>query len=378
MLSTKPTIIDLFCGCGGLGLGAELSGFHSLAAVDIDPDLQSAYRLNFPNTKAIQADIGKLDRKSWKEVIGNVRPDGIMGGPPCQGFSRIGRRQLNDPRNNLVGHFFRQIAELKPYFFIMENVEGILDDGNREILYAGLEMVPGNYNLLGPVRINALDCGAATSRKRIVVIGYDPSFVEKIELQSLLEEINRPATTVEEAIIDLPPPIFSKPTSKLDYTWVEYPKSDKLSEYATYLRQLPPPGLGASVAIQNLRDGKVSGLMGTKHTDVVIDRFRSTTPGKVEPVSRYPRLDLNGYCPTLRAGTGSDKGSYQAMRPIHPISPRVITVREAARLQGFPDWFLFHPTIWHSFRMIGNSVSPIMSERLLTAIRRKLENKIAA
>ncbi|UVM51896.1 DNA cytosine methyltransferase [Pseudomonas sp. B21-015] len=378
MLSTKPTIIDLFCGCGGLGLGAELAGFHSLAAVDIDSDLQSAYRLNFPNTKTIQADVGLLDRKSWKEIIGDTRPDGIVGGPPCQGFSRIGRRQPNDPRNNLVGHFFRQVIELKPYFFIMENVEGILDDGNREILYAGLETVPKNYIVLGPVRINALDCGAATSRKRIVIIGYDPSHVEKIELLSLLEEINRPPTTVEQAIYDLPSPILSKPASKSDYTWALYPESNQISDYAKYLRQLPPAGLGAKISIENLRNGKVSGLMGTRHTDIVIDRFLNTTQGKIEPISRYPRLNPKGFCPTLRAGTGSDKGSYQAMRPIHPIEPRVITVREAARLQGFPDWFLFHPTIWHSFRMIGNSVSPVMSARLLSAIRKKLEQKLAA
>lgn len=377
-MSIKPTIVDLFCGCGGLGLGAELAGFHSLAAVDIDSDLQSAYRLNFPNTKTIQTDIGLLDGKAWKTIIGDTRPTGIVGGPPCQGFSRIGRRQPNDPRNSLVGHFFRQIIELKPYFFIMENVEGILDEGNREILYAGLETIPTNYKVLGPVRINALDCGAATSRKRIVVIGYDPVFVEKIELQTLLDEINRPPTTVDEAISDLPPPIISKPISKSDYTWVNYPSNSMISEYAKGLRRLPPEGLGAEISIENLRMGKVSGLMGTKHTDIVIDRFLNTPQGKIEPVSRYPRLNPNGFCPTLRAGTGSDKGSYQAMRPIHPTFPRVITVREAARLQGFPDWFLFHPTIWHSFRMIGNSVSPIMSERLLTAIQKRLEQKLAA
>ncbi|MCU1748370.1 DNA cytosine methyltransferase [Pseudomonas sp. 6D_7.1_Bac1] len=378
MPSTKPTIIDLFCGCGGLGLGAELAGFHSLAAVDIDQDLQSAYRLNFPNTNVIQADIGLLDRRSWKEIIGDIRPDGIIGGPPCQGFSRIGRRQPNDPRNNLIGHFFRQINELQPYFFLMENVEGILDDGNREILDAGLATVPGNYKILGPVRINALDCGAATSRKRIVIIGFDPAYVGNIELHSLLEEIKHPPTTVREALIDLPPPTFEKSNSKNDYTWAKYPSRNLISDYAKHLRSLPPSGLGSQLAIDSLLLGKVSGLMGTKHTEVVVDRFLNTIQGKIEPVSRYPRLNLNGFCPTLRAGTGSDKGSYQAMRPIHPTEPRVITVREAARLQGFPDWFLFHPTIWHSFRMIGNSVSPIMSTQLLTAIRKKLERKLAA
>ncbi|MHC8338063.1 DNA cytosine methyltransferase [Pseudomonas sp. HLT2-19-2] len=378
MLSTKPTIIDLFCGCGGLGLGAELAGFHSLAAVDIDADLQSAYRLNFPSTKVIQADIGLLDSSAWKSIIGDNRPDGIIGGPPCQGFSRIGRRQPNDPRNNLVGHFFRQIIELRPYFFLMENVEGILDSGNREILNEGLSTVPNNYKIIGPVRINALDCGAATSRKRIVIIGFDPCFIDDIELSSLLDEIKRPPSSVADAILDLPAPLFTKPNSKKDFTWVKYPNKIAVSEYAKTLRMLPPPGLGDKTSLQYLSEGEVSGLMGTNHTQAVIERFSGIIQGRTEPISRYPRLDLTGYCPTLRAGTGSDKGSYQAMRPIHPTEPRVITVREAARLQGFPDWFLFHPTIWHSFRMIGNSVSPTMSTQILTAIRKKIKNKLAA
>ncbi|MNG21187.1 Modification methylase AplI [compost metagenome] len=124
--------------------------------------------------------------------------------------------------------------------------------------------------------------------------------------------------------------------------------------------------------------GEISGVINTKHTQPVIERFSETRPGETELVSRYPRLSWGGHCPTLRAGTGSDKGSFQAMRPIHPSEPRVITVREAARLQGFPDWFLFHPTIWHSFRMIGNSVSPLMSHHLMSIIAEKLERRAVA
>src|SRR5690606_13015912 len=105
----------------------------------------------------------------------------------------------------------------------------------------------------------------------------------------------------------------------------------------------------------------VSGFLGTKHTDEVRERFRRLGPGETDSVSRCVRLNPDGLCPTLRAGTGPDRGSYQALRPVHPYSPRVITPREAARLQGFPDWFLFHPTKWHSFRQIGNSVSPLLA-----------------
>jgi DNA (cytosine-5)-methyltransferase 1 len=100
----------------------------------------------------------------------------------------------------------------------------------------------------------------------------------------------------------------------------------------------------------------------------VIHRFSKVNPGEIDKISRAPRLKLDGFCPTLRAGTGRDRGSYQAVRPIHPNQHRVITPREAARLQGFPDWFQFHETKWHSFRQIGNSVSPIVSEYLFKRI----------
>ena len=92
-------------------------------------------------------------------------------------------------------------------------------------------------------------------------------------------------------------------------------------------------------------------------------------PGEVDSVSKSYRLKYKGFCPTLRAGTGSDKGSYQAVRPLHPTENRVITPREAARLQGFPDWFQFHSTKWHSFRQIGNSVSPILAEHILRVVK---------
>jgi DNA (cytosine-5)-methyltransferase 1 len=106
----------------------------------------------------------------------------------------------------------------------------------------------------------------------------------------------------------------------------------------------------------------------------VAKRYANVKQGASDKISKSKKLDPTGFCPTLRAGTGKDKGSYQAVRPIHPTKNRVITPREAARLQGFPDWFVFHKTKWHSFRQIGNSVSPIVAERLLNVIREKIKN----
>jgi DNA (cytosine-5)-methyltransferase 1 len=115
-----------------------------------------------------------------------------------------------------------------------------------------------------------------------------------------------------------------------------------------------------------------TGHRRTVHAKETINRFAAVKPGERDDVGKHARLAWNAQCPTLRAGTGSDRGSYQSVRPIHPSETRVITVREAARLQGFPDGFVFHPTVWHSFRMIGNSVSPIIAKALLSIIAPRL------
>lgn len=119
-------------------------------------------------------------------------------------------------------------------------------------------------------------------------------------------------------------------------------------------------------------DGRFTGHRTTIHSKQVAVRFMNVPEGGFDPVGRHPRLSWSAQSPAIRAGTGADRGSYQAVRPIHPRHHRVITVREAARLQGFPDRHRFHPTIWHSFRMIGNSVSPFMARAIFMAIGQKL------
>lgn len=121
-----------------------------------------------------------------------------------------------------------------------------------------------------------------------------------------------------------------------------------------------------------LKNNEVSGCFGTRHSEAIALRYQTLIPGQQDKISKSVKLREDGYCPTLRAGTDSSKGSYQAVRPIHPTQARVITPREAARLQGFPDWFQFHETKWHSFRQIGNSVCPIAAEKVLTAIKATL------
>jgi DNA (cytosine-5)-methyltransferase 1 len=144
--------------------------------------------------------------------------------------------------------------------------------------------------------------------------------------------------------------------------------------YFDRVRGCIPNGVGHKDAIKRYRISRVvNGHAGTRHAKEIEQRYGALRPGEVDPISRSARLALSGFCPTLRAGTGADRGSHQAVRPIHPEMARVITPREAARLQGFPDWFELPPTKWHSFRQIGNSVSPIVAEGVLRQVHAHLE-----
>jgi DNA (cytosine-5)-methyltransferase 1 len=372
-IKERGTVVDLFCGCGGFSLGAELSGFRSLAAIDIDPVLQSAYRRNFPGSRTIQASVTDIEASDWRHLLGKTRPDGLIGGPPCQGFSPMGKHRKNDPRNKLLLDFYRHVRILRPKFFIMENVPGLLTEKKSTILANGLDSVPSHYCILDPIVISANEFGAPTSRTRVIIFGYDPGEVDTITPDMLKPRGSSQLITVRDAISDLPGPI-SESKSRGEYGWTKYPPraSHRLTAYAKRLRSLPPAGLGWNEAVELHENGFVSGLIETHHSGKVARRYRVTEGGKYDPITKAYRLEWDGQCPTIRAGTGMDKGAFQAVRPLHPGKGRVITVREGARLQGFPDWFVFHPTKWHSFRMIGNSVSPFVSKGIFKRIAPKI------
>jgi DNA (cytosine-5)-methyltransferase 1 len=346
-------LVELFCGTGGFSRGAHAAGFEVAAAYDIDPTLTSSFPTNFPNTKLFLRDVGKLTGPQIKADIGQDA-FGLFGGPPCQGFSDIGLRKATDPRRQLLGHFFRIAAELQPAFFIMENVRGLAYTDALPVLEAALEIVAPDYAIAGPKILNAADFGAATNRHRMFVVGIRKDLERSFDWEAL-ESFKKPAATVADALADLEGAVALKPGADLG----------EFDRWRIVRRGAPR----AYVKPLRSADREFTGNQITTHTAPVVARFARVRPGEMDKVGRHPRLDPLGQCPTLRAGTGVDRGSFQSVRPIHPTQNRVITVREAARLQGFPDWHLFHPTIWHSFRMIGNSVSPIMSEAIFLAVR---------
>ena len=366
----KLKIIDLFSGAGGFSLGATRAGFDLAGSVEIDPQAISVHKRNFPKSPLLKKDISttagaeilqKLDLK--------VRGiDGIIGGPPCQGFSHMGHGNICDPRNQLFIHFFEIINHAAPKFFLAENVPGILNQKNSQLIEHALSKVDKYEILDPPIRLVATDFGVPTTRARVFFFGYLKDEINSIR-ETAFESKNTEPVYVKDALKGLP--------QKIDSSWLRekdgWRKIDKVVDgtFGIKLHEQIPDGVGDKEAITRLREkSEVSGCLGTRHSKEIIGRYSKIKQGKADRVSKSRRLDPNGFCPTLRAGTGRDKGSYQAVRPLHPTENRVITPREAARLQGFPDWFRFHPTKWHSFRQIGNSVSPILAEHILSVIKK--------
>ena len=349
------TVIDLFSGCGGLSLGAARSGMAPSLAIELDDHAAAAHSTNFPKCQTAKADIAKID-PTYIQSFYKGRADLVIGGPPCQGFSYIGKRNENDPRNDLLDRFFQLVATLKPRAFMMENVPGLLDHSSVHLLKNGLERIAKNYTILTPTILDASDFGGATRRRRVVVIGYDPTDVDDITIQQIVQN-QAQITTVSQALIGLPEPAGSD-VAKVQKHGSPYEK----------LVNRKIKGIGNPSKLKAYDAGNVSGFLATKHSSLVVGRFSETNPGETEKTSRFFRLHPDQPARTLRAGTGADRGSFQSARPIHHSSPRVISVREAARIQGFPDWFDFHHTKWHSHRMIGNSVNPLFAEAILTSI----------
>ena len=163
-------LVDLFCGSGGFSRGAHQAGFDVAASFDIDPILTSSYKYNFPQTELFLRDGSQLDGATLENLAGGLVA-GIFGGPPCQGFSDMGRKDPTDIRRQLLGHFFRIVAEVEPTFFVMENVRGLAYAHSKNELVAALKLVEDRYHVLTPRVWDASEFGAATRRNRIFVIG---------------------------------------------------------------------------------------------------------------------------------------------------------------------------------------------------------------
>lgn len=396
-VARRPIAVDLFAGAGGMSLGFEQAGFDVVAAVESDPAHAAVHRFNFPRCEVVGADAAEVTRERLMNAIdagsrahghdAGASVDVVFGGPPCQGFSVGGLLNPNDPRNRLIEQFTRLVLALEPRAFVLENVPAmasrVLPGEHGSVPdWLARRMKRAGYAIGSPMTLNASRFGVPQDRRRLLIVGtlapvpppaapasrvaprpkHPARRPGKGELGHVDTDLRiPPGPTVGEALSGLP---------DLD-DFPELLRDECVTLPAEARRRLVR---GASDYERALVDGRMddqdrswprrrspsmlTASLRTVHAAGVVERFSATSPGDREPISRFARLHADGIAPTLRAGSTPDRGSFSAPRPIHPSLNRVISVREAARLQGFPDWFRFSAAKWHGFRQVGNSVCP--------------------
>lgn len=311
-------LISLFCGGGGLDLGLNFAGFGTRVASDVASAFVDSVVANLPHAKACKEDALKLSKSKLCGLAGTTKIDLVAAGPPCQSFSVLGRRgALADPRGKLALKYFDLIAEIRPRAFLFENVPGLLsvnkgEDWRKLIKYA--KEKTGYY--LHPARLNAVSFGVPQFRERVMIVG-------------LRQDVH-----------------FEFPTAPTG------PKAGQLiaSLASDALEGVPSAWALASVAglaNHNIRE----------HGPRVRRRYMSIAPGDRDRTDHTDRIDPDRPSGTVLVGSGGGGG-----RPhIHPFEPRVITVREAARLQSFPDWYVFQGGSTAQYRQVGNAVPPLLA-----------------
>lgn len=383
----RPIGVDLFAGAGGMSLGFEQAGFDVVAAVEIDPIHAAAHSFNFPQCTVLAQSVSDLSGADIRKAadIGNRNVDVVFGGAPCQGFSLIGQRALDDPRNSLVKDFVRLVVELDASYFVFENVKGITVGKHSQILRELIqEFQDRGYEVVLPWRVlNASNFEVPQDRERLILMGAKkglriPDYPAPLtRAAGKLRKHDAHLTagpTCKDALGDIPdaenyPELLDSDTAQVDWgSPSAYAKImrgiSKNSDYFGYRRIWD-----SSLLTSSLR---------TNHSELSRSRFAETLMGQVEPVSRFFKLPADGVSNTLRAGTDSARGAFTSPRPIHFQYSRCITVREMLRLHGFPDWFRTHTTKWHGARQVGNAVPPPLARAVANSVMSALGHKPTA
>lgn len=369
----RPLGVDLFAGVGGLTLGFEQAGFDIAASVEIDPIHAAAHKFNFPHCSVVSRSAVGLSAEYIREAagIGNKNIAVVVGGAPCQGFSLIGQRALDDPRNALVREFVRLVAELEAAYFIFENVKGLTMGKHRrflEELIAAFEK--WGYTVRLPWRVlDAAKYGVPQHRERLILMGAKagnplPTYPQEMCIpasSAAIDSFVPRGPSCRDALADLPEAEHFEQLLHSDEVAIE--SWGDPSPYASELRSRNSADWHFGYQ-REWSPELLTSSMRTIHTAISRRRFLETAPGSIEPISRFFKLSADDVCNTLRAGTDSARGAFTSPRPIHYSAPRCVTVREMARLHGFPDWFRFHATKWHGARQIGNAVPPPLARAI--------------
>lgn len=341
-LMTPLKALDLFCGAGGMTLGAVAAGFEVLGGIDHWSPALRTHSANFEHP-TIAADLATAPTSSLMEAAGLEigELDLLVGGPPCQGFSvqRIGSDL--DERNDLVLRFGQHVAHLLPRLFCMENVTGLLGKRGKPYLARFLAVVEGAGYRVAVRRVDAADAGLPQHRRRVLVLG---ARAEVPRFEGPVFAAPLPRTTVWEAIGDLPEP----PTDLTPMPGDPLHRRTKLSALNQRRIALIPPGGGFEDLPEELRvTAHRAGAARIGHRQV------------------YGRLHPDRPAVTITARFDSfTRGQFG-----HPRSPRNITLREGARLQGFPDDHAFIGTQEEIAALIGNAVPPVLAHAVCEAAR---------
>jgi len=361
-----------------MSLGFEQAGFDVVAAVEIDPVHCATHKYNFPHCAALPRSVVGLTGAEIRVAagIGTRRVDVVFGGAPCQGFSMIGQRALDDPRNSLVRDFLRIVSELDATYFVFENVKGLTLGQHRQFLDELEAMADSlGYDIRKPWQVlDAAHYGVPQHRERLFLYGAKrhrplpayPSKVTKAADGRGKAPNGLPVgPTAKDAMSDLPDADRFEELQASDE--VRTAEWGELSAYATELRCLTNDAWHFGY-VRNWDPGLLTSSARTGHTEISRRRFSVTEGGQTEPISRFYKLRADGLSNTLRAGTDGARGAFTSPRPIHYKHPRCVTVREMARLHGYPDWFRFNETKWHGARQIGNSVPPPLARAVASEV----------
>lgn len=342
-MGRKYKIIDCFCGAGGLSLGFEKSGFEVVYAFDLDEVSVSTYKHNpqYHHGPAFVRDIYKVSKKSIEEDLGRElgEIDVVIGGPPCQGFSVQRRGDDSDPRNNLVLEYIRMILDIRPRFFVMENVGGLLSPRGRPYLEQLKEKCESAGYVIQRDKLTASDFGVPQSRRRVFIVGE--KVAEGKARFSFPKSKGKPEKTVREAIADL---MYVSDDSIPNHT------ADKLSAINLERIKAIKEGEGRDSLPEYLQLNCQKKHLGHRHLDT------------------YGRMAWDKPSPTITARFDS----FSRGRFGHPELNRTITLREGARLQTFPDDFEFLGSKVEVARQIGNAVPPLLAEQVAEEIKRCL------
>lgn len=370
-LDGAPRAVDLFCGCGGISSGLRAAGFEVIAGVDTDAPSRATFNLNFPQAQVMDIDLSKTDPKDLMEEL-NLHPeelDLLAGGPPCQGFSKNvprSRRFLDDPNNKLVGTFLGYCEAFRPRLILMENVAEMKKGFENAYTQEIVERLEAMRYAVSYESLHAADYGVPQRRRRaFFVAARDDS--EKPKLPPVTHAKQRPESnlfdlpdrdayvTVWEAIGDLPSLEHGEgkdPSAYASEPFTSFQKlvrdnGDMVSNHVA--RELRPK--------QYERLASIGPGQGMKDLPEHL-RARSGYSGA------YGRLSKDMVAPTItrwvfHPGSG---------RFGHPVDVRVITIREAARLQAFPDSFVFRGTYTQQSHQVGNAVPPLLAKSVAATL----------